>query len=59
MAGSTENRRSSYRIKGFRGFNKLHHYVPIEHKVPKKRSENLSYDYFWFVMNDTVRNASA
>jgi hypothetical protein len=54
VVGGTENVRSSYRIRGFRGFNKLHMNKPIITTVATKRSGHEAYDYYWFVINDTV-----
>lgn len=55
VAGGTEDVRSSYRIKGFRGFNKLHMNKPIVNTVSSRREGHEAYDYYWFVINDTVR----
>jgi hypothetical protein len=54
VAGGTQDKKSSYRIKGFRGNNKLHMNEPIEKTVTKTRTGLSIYDYYWFVINDTV-----
>ena len=59
VAGGTKNKLSSYRIKGFRGHNKLHMNKPIVKTVPFDRVGDNAYDYYWFVINDTVREPNA
>lgn len=54
VVGGTENVRSSFRIRGFRGYNKLHMNKPIVKTVLTKRIGHAAYDYYWFVINDTV-----
>ena len=59
VVGGTENVRSSYRIKGFRGKNKLHLNKPIVKSVATKRTGHNAYDYYWFLIKDTVQNPKA
>jgi hypothetical protein len=59
VAGGTRFTKSSYRIKGFRGYNKLHMNQPIVKEVTSNREGHDAYDYYWFVINDTVRNPDA
>lgn len=54
VVGGTENDISSYRIRGFRGSNKLHMNMPQVHTVPFNREGDAAFDYYWFVINDTV-----
>jgi hypothetical protein len=54
VVGGTKNVRSSYRIRGFRGQNKLHMNKPIVQTVVTNRIGDAAYDYYWFVINDTV-----
>lgn len=59
VAGSTNDTLSSYRLKGFRGHNKVHMNKPIKKQVPVEREEKDAFDYFWFVINDTVAEPDA
>lgn len=54
VAGNTGDTLSSYRIKGFRGHNKLHLNQPIVKNHPNDKEGEAAFDYFWFVLNDTV-----
>jgi hypothetical protein len=58
VAGSTPRIRSSYRIKGFRGHNKLHLNTPIKKTIEINREGHAAYDYYWFVINDTVKDST-
>lgn len=49
---------SSYRIKGFRGHNKLHLNKPIHKIRPNDKEGEEAFDYYWFVLNDTVLDSS-
>jgi hypothetical protein len=45
-------------VKGFRGHNKLHLNKPIKKtKLADKEGQD-AFDYYWFVLNDTVLDAS-
>jgi hypothetical protein len=45
-------------VKGFRGHNKLHLNKPINKaRLADKEGED-AFDYYWFVLNDTVLDAS-
>lgn len=55
VAGKDE-RLSSYRLKGFRSDNFLMAFEP-KNSSPRSQEFNGShYDYYWFLINDTVVN---
>lgn len=58
VAGGTKDTLSSYRIKGFRGWNKLHQNKPITKSRPNDKDGEEAFDYYWFVLNDTVLDSS-
>jgi hypothetical protein len=55
-AGMTEGKASTYRIKGFLGSNQLKLNQPIKKEVPQPRSNGQEYDFYWFILNDTVKD---
>ena len=54
VVGLSSDTWSSYRLKGFYGDNKLKPNDPMLVEVDSARQGNAMYDYYWFVINDTV-----